>query len=536
MIDFNPLLYRYASRRNVVYGRKGMVCTGQPLAAQAGLDILKQGGNAVDAAIAAAAALTMVEPTGNGLGSDAFALVWIKNKLYGLNGSGYAPAALTTEAMQTQKNASMPKLGWASVDVPGAVSAWAELHKRFGKLPFGRLFAPAISYAEEGFVVTPQVGKLWQNAEKVFAEKQGDPAFAGLFNIFFPQSKAPAIGTVVKIPQAVRTLQLIAESYGEEFYQGEIAKEIVAFAQQTGGYLSAADLAGYKAEWVEPVSVKYRGYDVWELPPNGHGLVALLALNILNGMEVSPRDTVDNFHKQIEAMKLAFADGLKYIADERYMKTTVEQLLAPAYAAKRRKLIGEAAAEPAAGDPQSGGTVYLCTADEEGNMVSFIQSNFIGFGSGIVVPSCAVALNSRASAFSLEPSAVNCLAPGKKPYHTIIPGFLTKDGQAVGPFGVMGAFMQPQGHVQVITNTIDYLMNPQEALDAPRWQWIKGKEIQLEAGVDKEVMAGLKARGHKVQVVTDLSNFGRGEIIWRGKDGVLCGATEGRTDGCVAVW
>ena len=513
-----------------------MVCTGQPLAAQAGLEILKQGGNAVDAAIATAATLTMVEPTGNGLGSDAFALVWIKDKLYGLNGSGYAPAALTVEAMQARGYKAMPKIGWASVDVPGAVSAWAQLHKRFGKLPFGRLFAPAIHYAEAGFVVSPQIGKLWQAAEQVFHGKEQETAFAGLFETFFPKGHAPKIGTLFKVPQAVRTLQLIAESYGEEFYQGEIAQEIIKFAQATGGFLDAQDLAGYKAQWVEPIRVKYRGYDVWEIPPNGHGLVALMALNILNGLTVSPRDTVDNFHKQIEAMKLAFADGLKYISDPAAMTVTVEQLLAPDYAAQRRKLIGAAALEPTPGDPQAGGTVYLCTADGEGNMVSFIQSNFIGFGSGIVVPSCALSLNSRASAFSLDPAAANCLAPHKKPYHTIIPGFLTKDGEPVGPFGVMGAFMQPQGHVQVITNTVDYLMNPQEALDAPRWQWIRGKEIQLEAGVDKEVIAGLKARGHKVQVVTDLSNFGRGEIIWRTKDGVLCGGTEPRTDGCVAVW
>lgn len=533
---FNPLQYKYPSRRSVMYGTKGMVCSSQPLAAQAGLDMIKKGGNAVDAAIATAIALTVLEPTSNGLGSDAFAQVWIDGKLYGINGSGYAPELLTPDCAALKDKTAIPERGWESVTVPGAVSAWAELHKRFGKLPFAELFAPAIEYAENGYPVSPVISRLWHEGLGVFAPYKDNAAFKGWFDTFTENGETPAAGTVAKLPKQARTLRLIADSYGEAFYRGEIADKIDEFSRSTGGYIRKSDLAAYRAEWVEPISIDYRGYRVWELPPNGHGIVALMALNILKGFEHGSKDCAENLHHEIEAMKLAYADGRKYVADPRYMKAQVKELLSDEYTAKRRALIGEQAIMPEPGNPFCGGTVYLCTADGDGNMVSYIQSNFQGFGSGIVVPGYGIAFNDRASGFTLDPQHDDYLVPLKKPYHTIIPGFLTKDGKAVGPFGVMGGYMQPQGHLQVIHNVIDFGMNPQEALDCPRWQWIEGKKVMVEAGVGEELINALRARGHELIVTDDFIDFGRGQMIWRNDDGVLVGATEPRADGMVAVW
>ena len=533
---FNPLKYSYPSRRGLMYGTKGMVCTSQPLAAQAGLDMLKKGGNAVDAAIATAIALTVLEPTSNGLGSDAFAQVWVGGKLYGLNGSGYAPALLSPECEALKGKTAVPERGWESVDVPGAVSAWAELHKRFGKLPFADLFAPAIDYAENGYPVSPVISRLWHEGLAIFESYKNNEAFKGWFDTFTKNSETPAAGTVAKLPNQAKTLRLIADSYGETFYRGEVADVIDAFSKATGGYIRKSDLAAYRAEWAEPISIDYRGYRVWELPPNGHGIVALMALNILQGFEHDAKDSAENLHHEIEAMKLAYADGRKYVADPRYMKAQVKELLSDEYTAQRRALIGEEAIMPQPGNPFCGGTVYLCTADAEGNMVSYIQSNFQGFGSGIVVPGYGIAFNDRASGFVLDPQHDDYLAPLKKPYHTIIPGFLTKDGKAVGPFGVMGGYMQPQGHLQVIHNLIDFGMNPQEALDCPRWQWIEGKKVMVEAAVGDELINALRVRGHELIVTDDTIDFGRGQMILRSDDGVLVGATEPRADGTVAVW
>ena len=536
---FDAQEYKYASRRRVVHAKRGMVCTSQPLAAQAGLTILQQGGNAIDAAIATAICQTIVEPTNNGLGSDCFALVWTGGKLHGLNGSGYAPQRLTPEAV-TASGATerMPLRGWEAVTVPGAPSAWAELHKRFGRLPFAKLFEPAIYYAEQGYPVSPIVARFWQEGIDALTPYKNNPVIAPWFATFDVHGNgvAPKTGELVTLPDHAKTLRILADSYCESYYRGELAQRLVEFSDKTGGYLSLEDLADYRAEWVEPVHINYHGYDVWEMPPNGHGITALMALNILKGMEIGAKDTGDTFHKQIEAMKLAFADGMHYIADPRYMQTRVEELLSDAYAAQRRALIGETALEPTHGKPFCGGTVYLCTADGEGNMVSFIQSNYKDFGSGIVLPGYGINLNDRGAGFSLNPELDDYLAPRKKPYHTIIPGFLTHEGEAVGPFGVMGAYMQPQGHVQVIMNTVDWLLNPQSALDAPRWQWIAGKEIWLESSVAPEIVEDLRRRGHEVRVLEDDTTFGRGEIIWRDSNGVLAGATEPRADGVVAAW
>lgn len=536
---FDAQEYKYASRRRVVHAKRGMVCTSQPLAAQAGLTILQQGGNAIDAAIATAICQTIVEPTNNGLGSDCFALVWTGGKLHGLNGSGYAPQRLTPEAVTASgATEKMPLRGWEAVTVPGAPSAWAELHKRFGRLPFANLFEPAIYYAEQGYPVSPIVARFWQESIDALTPHKNNPAIAPWFATFDVHGNgvAPKTGELVTLPDHAKTLRILADSYCESYYRGELAQRLVEFSDKTGGYLSVEDLADYRAEWVEPVHINYHGYDVWEMPPNGHGITALMALNILKDMEIGAKDTGDTFHKQIEAMKLAFADGMHYIADPRYMQTRVEELLSDAYAAQRRALIGETALEPTHGKPFCGGTVYLCTADGEGNMVSFIQSNYKDFGSGIVLPGYGINLNDRGAGFSLNPELDDYLAPRKKPYHTIIPGFLTHEGEAVGPFGVMGAYMQPQGHVQVIMNTVDWLLNPQSALDAPRWQWIAGKEIWLESSVAPEIVEDLRRRGHEVRVLEDDTTFGRGEIIWRDSNGVLAGATEPRADGVVAAW
>lgn len=536
---FDAQEYKYASRRRVVHAKRGMVCTSQPLASQAGLTILQQGGNAIDAAIATAICQTIVEPTNNGLGSDCFALVWTGGKLHGLNGSGYAPQRLTPEAVAASgATEKMPLRGWEAVTVPGAPSAWEELHKRFGRLPFAKLFEPAIYYAEQGYPVSPIVARFWQEGIDALTPHKNNPAIAPWFATFDVHGNgvAPQTGELVTLPDHAKTLRILADSYCESYYRGELAQRLVEFSDKTGGYLSLEDLADYRAEWVEPVHINYHGYDVWEMPPNGHGITALMALNILKEMEIGAKDTGDTFHKQIEAMKLAFADGMHYIADPRYMQTRVEELLSDAYAAQRRALIGEKALEPTHGKPFCGGTVYLCTADGEGNMVSFIQSNYKDFGSGIVLPGYGINLNDRGAGFSLDPELDDYLAPRKKPYHTIIPGFLTHEGEAVGPFGVMGAYMQPQGHVQVIMNTVDWLLNPQTALDAPRWQWIAGKEIWLESSVAPEIVEDLRRRGHEVRVLEDDTTFGRGEIIWRDSNGVLAGATEPRADGVVAAW
>lgn len=535
-MNFDPLHLPYPSRRTPVYARRGMVATSQPLAAQAGLEILQQGGNAIDAAIATAATLTVVEPTSNGIGGDAFALVWTGGKLYGLNSSGPAPRRLSIEVLQRAGIKEIPQTGFIPVTVPGAPAAWAELSQRFGRLPLAQVLAPAIRYAEEGYAVTPDVGLHWRKAYDTYLKHRGEPMFAAWFETFAPAGRPPAIGEVWRSPDHARTLQLIADTGAEAFYRGVLAERIEEFSVQYGGYLRQDDLASFRPEWVEPIRINYRGYDVCEIPPNGHGLVALMALNILRDFEFHTRDTVETYHTQIEAMKLAFADGRRYIADPRYMTVKVEDLLSEAYAAERRRLIGSEAAVPEPGRPSSGGTVYLCTADQEGNMVSFIQSNYMGFGSGLVVPGTGIALHNRGHNFSLDPDHDNRLEPGKRPYHTIIPGFLIKDGKPVGPFGVMGGFMQPQGHVQVVMNLVDFCLNPQAVLDAPRWRWTEGKTVELEYGTAAHLAEALERRGHDVRWAMGPGVFGRGQIICRLEGGVLVGATEPRGDGYVAAW
>ena len=517
---------------------RNVVATSHPIAAQAGNRALLDGGNAVDAAIAAAATLTVVEPISNGLGSDAFALVWDGTQLHGLNASGPAPSAWDLEYFRqrygTDGNglARRPERGWDAVTVPGAVAGWDALHRRFGRLPFGQLLQTAIDVAERGVAIAPIVARKWQSAVDILA---GQPGYA---ETFMPSGRAPTIGEKFVFPAAARTLRLLAQHGARAFYEGEIAERIAAFARQTGGSLTLADLAGYQPEWVQPISRRYRGYDVHEIPPNGQGIAALIALGILERFDLSALalDGVQAQHLQIEAMKLAFADVYRYVADPRSMEITPAEMLDDDYLDRRAALIDpRRAALPQAGMPGTGGTVYLSTADENGMMVSFIQSNYMGFGSGVVVPEYGISLQNRGAGFSSDPRSANVLAPGKKPFHTIIPAFLTKDGQAQMSFGVMGGAMQPQGHVQTLVRMLDFHQQPQAACDAPRWKVNRDFTLDLESTFDPAVLAQLQQLGHQLKTVDDpYMDFGSGQFIWRlspDRDHGYVAASDSRRDG-----
>jgi len=533
-MDF--LHYPHPSRRMAVFAKKGMVAASQPLAAQAGLEILKKGGNAVDAAIASAAALTVVEPASNGIGGDAFAILWYKGKLYGLNGSGPSPKSISVEAVKERGHEKMPAFGIIPVTVPGVPRSWAALSKRFGRLSLSEVLQPAIRYAREGYPVSPVLAKNWQAAYRRYSSLKG-PEFQPWFDTFTLSGKPPQPGEVWASPDHARTLELIGKTEGESFYRGELAEKIDQFFRKHGGFLSGEDLADFSPEWVEPVSIPYRGYHIWELPPNGQGLVALMALNIVKQFPLERMDETEWFHHQIEALKLAFADGKAQITDPAFMKTEISRWLSEEYAKKRAAEVTSFASEPGPVSVPKGGTVYLATADEEGNMVSYIQSNYMGFGSGIVIPGTGIAMQNRGADFSLDEGHPNVLMPGKRTYHTIIPGFLTKGKEAVGPFGVMGGYMQPQGHMQVVMNLLDKHLNPQAALDAPRWQWLEGKKVAVEHGFPEHLAKALARKGHQIQVFLESDSFGRGQIIIRNPEtGVYAGGTEPRTDGMIAVW
>ena len=530
----------YHSTRLPVFARN-IVSTSHPLAAQAGLRMYWQGGNAVDAAIAAAAALTITEPVSNGLGSDAFCILWDGKELHGLNASGHAPAAWTPAYFHGKygaHQANPPKRGMDAVTVPGAVASWAALSQRFGKLPFADLMQPAIDIAERGYLLPVVVQQKWAAAAE---ELHSQPGFAAHF---MPRGRAPGVGELFQFPAAARGLRAIAQSGGEAFYRGEIAQALERFSDNHGGSLRASDLAAYQPEWVKPLAQNYRGYTLHEIPPNGQGIAALIALGILGHFDMAglARDGVDSQHVQIEAMKLAFADVYRYIADPRSMQVQTEQLLDPQYLAQRARLIDlHQAQDFGAGNPVKGGTVYLTAADESGMMVSFIQSNYMGFGSGCVEPQFGISLQNRGHGFSTQASAANSanlVAPGKKPFHTIIPAFLTREGQPVMSFGVMGANMQPQGHMQTLVRMLDYSQNPQAACDAPRWRFSAGLAINVESGMDPATVQGLAARGHQMEVINDsYQDFGAGQFIWRAGDPATEGyiaASDARRDGLVA--
>ena len=531
-----PFLYDhpYPTPRLPVFARN-VVATSHPAAATAGLRMLWKGGNAVDAAIATAAAMTILEPVSNGLGSDAFCILWDGQQLHGLNASGRAPAAWSLDYFRAKHGADArtpPRRGWDSVTVPGMVAGWVAVHERFGKLPFSDLLEPAIDYAERGYAVPTVVGAKWAAAA---AELGTLPGFA---QAFLPHGRAPEVGELFAFKEAARSLRLIAQTRGEAFYRGEIAKAIADFAVQHGGAMTQADLAACKPEWVTPISQDYRGYTLHELPPSGQGITALVALGILSNFDLAglERDGVDSLHLQIEAIKLAFADAYRYVAEPSSMEVSTAQMLDPAYLERRARLIDmERAQDFHAGTPASGGTIYVSAVDESGMMVSWIQSNYQGFGSGVVVPGYGISLQNRGYGFSLDPASPNVVAPGKRPFHTIIPAFLTRNGEPVMSFGVMGANMQPQGHVQTLVRMLDYGQDPQAACDAPRWRFNSGLSLNAEASMDPEVVRGLIARGHLLEVIEDsYQDFGAGQFIWRlGDPGVegYVAASDSRRDG-----
>jgi gamma-glutamyltranspeptidase / glutathione hydrolase len=511
----------YPTIRMPVFARN-VVSTSHPLAAQAGLRTIWQGGNAVDAAIAAAAVMTIVEPVSNGLGSDAFALVWDGEKLHGLNASGTAPAAWNTEYFAKKYGeehgiARQPKRGPDSITVPGVIAAWEALHSRFGSLPFADLMASAIEIAERGHAIAPVVAHKWAAA---VPELKDQPGYA---QTFMPFGRAPTTSELVRLPGHARTLRILAQEGPRAYYEGEIGERIAAFLKECGGAMTTADLRGFKAEWVEPIEKDYRGYTVHEIPPNGQGIAALIALGILERFDLGglPLDSAASQHLQIEAMKLAFADVYRYVADPRSMDVAPEQMLDDAYLSSRAKLIDpDKATHFDFGMPRSGGTIYLSAADEKGMMVSFIQSNYMGFGSGVVVPEYGISLQNRGFGFSMDPSSPNVVAGGKRPFHTIIPAFLTRrtngKREAVMSFGVMGGDMQPQGHLQTAVRMLDYGQQPQAACDAPRWKVNRDFSLDVEATMNPETVAQLKARGHVLKSVEDpYMDFGAGQFIWR---------------------
>ncbi|WP_341917052.1 gamma-glutamyltransferase family protein [Polaromonas sp. YR568] len=523
----------YTSTRIPLFARN-VVSTSHPLGAQAGLRMLLKGGNAVDAAIAAAAAMTIVEPVSNGLGSDAFCILWDGKELHGLNASGRAPQAWTPDYFKRKYGdgaATPPKRGLDSVTVPGAVAGWVAMSERFGKLPFADLMEPAIEIAERGYLLPPVVQQKWAAAT---SELKAMPGFA---QSFLPWGRAPNVGELFQFKAAARALRAIAQSKGAAYYGGEIAQAIEKFSAQNGGSLTAKDFASYQPEWVQPIGKDYRGYTLHEIPPNGQGISALIALGILDKFDVAGLavDGVDSQHLQIEAMKLAFADVYKYVAEPSSMEVSVDQMLDDSYLASRAKLIDMKKAQDfGAGNPVKGGTIYLTAADEDGMMVSFIQSNYMGFGSGCVEPDFGISLQNRGHAFSVQ-AGVNQVAPGKRPFHTIIPAFLTKDGQPVMSYGVMGANMQPQGHMQTLVRMLDYQQSPQAACDAPRWRYNAGFEINVEAAMNPQTVQALADRGHRMEVINDsYQDFGAGQFICRAGDPKVEGyvaASDSRRDG-----
>jgi len=565
--------------RSEVLARHGMVCTSVPAATQVGLDILKRGGSAVDAAIAANATLGLMEPVSNGIGGDLFAIVYSakENKLYGINGSGRSPLGLSYEQMKAELDKlhrkTIPPRGMLPISVPGTVDAWSELHKKFGKLKLSDDLAPAAKYADEGFPVSELIAFYWHVGPEVYKDLPG--AFLETYTLD-GKGRTPAKGDIFKNPALAKTLRLIGEKGRDAFYKGQVADQIDKFMRENSGFLRKADFEKHTSSWVDPVSTNYRGYDVFELPPNGQGIATLQILNVLEGFNLKSmgRNSAETLHAMIEAKKIAWADRARFYADPEFAKIPLAGLLSKEYAAERRKLIDPAhaaktveagvppanaaesqptreplqdsTATPKRSPVDDGDTIYMCTADDDGNMVSLIQSNYRGMGSGIVVSGLGFMFQDRGELFSMEPGHANVYAPGKRPFHTIIPGFVMKDGKPWEAFGVMGGGMQPQGHVQVLTNQIDFGLNAQEAGDASRWQhegdneptgekMEKGGYVEVESGIPYEIVRELEKRGHEVRF--DVGGYGGYQSIKvELHDGqrVYVGASESRKDGQAA--
>jgi gamma-glutamyltranspeptidase/glutathione hydrolase len=542
---------RGAATRSVVYGPRGMVCAAQPLAAQAGIDMLKQGGSAVDAAIATNACLGLMEPTANGMGGDLFAIVWDPGaeRLVGLNAAGRSPRSLTVDRIPAEKDGTIPLYSPYAWSVPGCVDGWIELHEKYGKLPLATVLAPAIHYAEHGFPLSPVIAGDWDRSTVRFKDK---PGFA---EVFMPGGRAPREGELFRNPALAKTLRAVAESNGKAFYEGAIAEAIVAYSKKHGGFFEKEDFAKHGSDWVTPASTDYRGYDVWELPPPGQGIAALQLLNLVEGYDLKAmgRESADFWHVFTEAKKVAFADRARYYADPDFAKIPVDELISKPYAAARRAGIdmARAATGDAPGDPVALSrreTTYLCAADSAGMMVSLIQSNYTGFGSGYVIPELGFGLQNRGNLFDLAPGKPNSYAPGKRPFHTIIPAFVTKDGKPLIAFGLMGGDMQPQGHAQVIVNLVDFGMNLQEAGDAIRFHHTGSAEptgtpmeagggvLHIEDGLPEAVLAELRKRGHVIKPES-VGAYGGYQAIGRDPvTGVYSGATEKRKDGCAIGW
>ena len=545
-MDWSSYMFNFVSRRSTVLAKNGMVATSQPLASQSGLEILKNGGNAVDAAVATAAVLNVVEPMSTGIGGDMFALYWDnkQKKVFALNGSGSQSrnvdikdlTDLGLESIPNEKNNSH-----FAVSVPGTVDGWESLIDKFGSMKLSDVLFDSINYAEKGFPVSEIISKVWSSkevVEKLRFRKSGEQ--------FLPNGNPPKYGEIIKLPNLAKSLRIISEGGSEAFYKGEIASSITNFIQSQGGWLCMEDLAKHKSEWVDPISTNYRGYEIWECPPNGAGIIALMALNIVENFDINSMglQSAETYHHLIESMRLAFSDGLFYVADPNKTHVPVDQLLSKNYASKRVLEISskEKNSNISYGNPLGGSdTVYLSVIDREGNACSFINSLYSSFGTGLVVPEYGIALQNRGSLFSLDPEHPNYLEPSKKPYHTIIPGMATKDGELSLSFGVMGGFQQPQGHLQTLVNMIDFDLDPQQALDALRFRIdVEGNGvIHLEEGVSSDLVNELKKRGHEVNIVSgyDRISFGGGQIISRDpSSNLLMGGTEPRKDGIAVGW
>jgi gamma-glutamyltranspeptidase/glutathione hydrolase len=530
--------------RSEVIAQHGMACTSQPLATQVALDILKAGGNAIDAAIAANAMLGLVEPISNGIGGDLFAIVWdAKTKmLYGLNASGRSPRSLSLAYFKENGYDKIPSYGPLPVSVPGCVDGWFELNKKFGSMDMNQILEPTIKYAAEGFPVTEVIAYYWAGNARGLAR------YPNVADVYMPDGKPPAKGEIFKNPYLAETLEKIADGGRDAFYKGDIARTIGTFMEEQGGFLSYDDLAEHHSEWVEPVSTNYRGYDIWELPPNGQGIAALQILNILEGFDIAGMGfgSTEYIHHFVEAKKLAFEDRAKYYADQDFQDVPVEELISKEYAAGRRTQINpsRSSRQPEPGIIEQGNTIYMTVADGDGNMISLIQSNYRGMGSGMCPPGLGFILQDRGELFSLQEGHANVFEPGKRPFHTIIPAFITKDGKPVVSFGVMGGAMQPQGHAQIVVNMIDFGMNLQEAGDAPRIRhggssqptgevMTDGGIVYLESGIPYETIRELTKMGHTVQF--DVGGYGGYQaIMWDEKNGVYYGASESRKDGQAA--
>lgn len=535
--------HNFATRSEVI-AQNGMAATSHPLATQVAIDILKMGGTAIDAAIAANAVLGLMEPTGCGIGGDLFAIVWDAKtqKLYGLNASGRSPKSLTLDYFKEKGIKRIPSFGPLPVTVPGAVDGWFELHKKFGKLPMQNNLEPAIKYAREGFPVTELIAYYLERSVRVLGQ------YPNFKETYMPNGKMPAKGEIFKNPDLANTYEKIAKGGRDAFYKGDIAKTIASYIKEQGGFLSYEDFAAHTSEWVNPVSANYRGYDVWELPPNGQGIAALQILNILEGYDIASMGfgSAEYLHHFIEAKKLAFEDRAHYYADMQFENVPLERLISKEYASERRKLIdpNRAAKRYEPGNMDTPSTIYLTVADKEGNMISLIQSNYRGMGSGMTPYGLGFVLQDRGEGFNLEEGFLNTYAPGKRPFHTIIPAFITKEGKPFISFGVMGGAMQPQGHAQIVVNLIDFKMNLQEAGDAPRVQhdgsseptgekMTNGGVLLLESGFDWEVIRELMQKGHKIQ--WDLGGYGGYQaIMWDDVNRVYYGASESRKDGQAA--